>query len=154
MWPPGATDRARGYWRDVGPLDSSSSANMDLTSVQPVFTLYNMSWPISPWNSAAPPAKLVFEDDHRRGQAFDSMLCAGTIVSGGTVRASILSSDVRVHSGALVEGSVILQGVRVGRGAIVRRAIIDKNVVIPPDASIGVNLDEDRQRYTVSDGGV
>jgi len=143
---PGATDRDRGYWRDVGTLDSYYSANMDLISVQPVFNLYNMSWPIYSWNSAAPPAKLVFEDDHRRGQAFDSMLCAGTIVSGGTVRGSILSSDVRVHSGGLVEGSVILQGVQVGRGAVVRRAIIDKNVVIPPDASIGVNLDEEAAR--------
>src|SRR5881227_526104 len=79
---PGVTDRDRGYWRDVGTLDSYYSANMDLISVQPVFNLYNMSWPIYSWNSAAPPAKLVFEDDHRRGQAFDSMLCAGTIVSG------------------------------------------------------------------------
>jgi glucose-1-phosphate adenylyltransferase len=82
------------------------------------------------------------------------MLCVGTIVSGGTVRGSILSPDVMVHSGALVEGSVILQGVQVGQGAVVRGAIIDKNVVIPPEATIGVDLDEDRQRYRVSDGGV
>ena len=151
---PGATDRDRGYWRDVGTLDSYYSANMDLISVHPVFNLYNMSWPIYSWNSAAPPAKLVFEDDQRRGQAFDSMLCAGTIVSGGTVRGSILSPDVTVHSGALVEGSVILQGVQVGRGAIVRQAIIDKNVVVPSEARIGVDLDEDRQKYMVSDGGI
>jgi glucose-1-phosphate adenylyltransferase len=151
---PGATDRDRGYWRDVGTLDSYYSANMDLISVHPVFNLYNMRWPIYSWNSAAPPAKLVFEDDQRRGQAFNSMLCAGTIVSGGTVRGSILSPDVMVHSGALIEGSVILQGVDVGEGAVVRRAIIDKNVVIPPEARIGVDLDEDRQRYTVSDGGI
>ena len=151
---PGATDRDRGYWRDVGTLDSYYSANMDLISVHPVFNLYNMSWPIYSWSAPAPPAKFVFEDGQRKGQAFNSMLCAGTIVSGGTVRGSILSPDVMVHSGALVEGSVILQGVQVGQGAVVRGAIIDKNVVIPPEATIGVDPDEDRQRYTVSDGGV
>jgi glucose-1-phosphate adenylyltransferase len=151
---PGATDRDRGYWRDVGTLDSYYSANMDLISVHPVFNLYNRSWPIYSWSAAAPPAKFVFEDDKRKGHAFNSMLCAGTIVSGGTVRGSILSPDVVVHSGALVEGSVILQGVEVGQGAVVRGAIIDKNVQIPPDSEIGVDLEGDRQRYTVSEGGI
>ena len=151
---PGATDRDRGYWRDVGTLDSYYAANMDLISVHPVFSLYNRSWPIYSWNEPAPPAKFVFDDDHRRGQAYDSLACAGTIVSGGTVRGSILSPGVFVHSGAVVEDSVLLHDVRVGRGAVVRRAIVDKNVDIPPGAHIGVDLDEDRTRYTVSPGGV
>jgi glucose-1-phosphate adenylyltransferase len=151
---PGATERDRGYWRDVGTLDSYYAANMDLISVHPVFNLYNTSWPIYSWNPPAPPAKFVFDDDQRRGQAFNSMLCAGTIVSGGTVRGSILSPDVVVHSGALIEGSVVLQGVQVGRGAVIRQAIVDKNVEVPDGARIGVDPDEDRQRYTVSEGGV
>jgi len=151
---PGATDRDRGYWRDVGTLDSYYDANMDLISVHPVFNLYNRSWPIYAWNEPAPPAKFVFDDDHRRGQAYDSLVCAGTIVSGGTVRGSILSPGVFVHSGAMVEDSVLLHGVNVGRGAVVRQAIVDKNVEIPAEARIGVDLDEDRGRYKVSGGGV
>ncbi|HYR64273.1 MAG TPA: sugar phosphate nucleotidyltransferase, partial [Actinomycetota bacterium] len=151
---PGAMDRDRGYWRDVGTLDSYYSANMDLISVHPVFNLYNRSWPIYSWNEPAPPAKFVFDDDERRGQAFNSMLCAGAIVSGGTVRGSILSPEVVVHSGALVEGSVIMHGVQVGRGAVIRGAIIDKNVVVPEGARIGVDPDDDRRRYTMSDSGV
>src|SRR5258708_3445769 len=91
---PGATQRDRGYWRDVGTLDSYYAANMDLVSVHPVFNLYNRSWPIYSWSAAAPPAKFVFEDDKRKGQAFDSMLCAGPILSAGTVRGSTLSPDV------------------------------------------------------------
>ena len=151
---PGSTDRDRGYWRDVGTLDSYYAANMDLISVNPEFNLYNRSWPIYAWNEPAPPAKFVFDDEHRRGQAYDSLVCDGTIVSGGTVRCSILSPGVFVHSGAVVEDSVLLHDVRVGRGAVVRRAIVDKNVDIPPGAQIGVDLDEDRTRYTVSPGGV
>jgi glucose-1-phosphate adenylyltransferase len=151
---PGAMERDRGYWRDVGTLDSYYAANMDLISVHPVFNLYNRDWPIYAWNDPAPPAKFVFDDDRRRGQAFDSLVCAGTIVSGGMVRGSILSPDVVVHSGAVVEDSVILHGVRVGPGALVRRAIIDKNVEVPPGARIGVDPEGDRKRFTVSDGGV
>ena len=151
---PGSTERDRGYWRDVGTLDAYYEANMDLVSVHPTFNLYNDRWPIYSWQTPAPPAKFVFEDGARRGQAFDSLVCAGTIISGGTVRRSVLSPDVRIHSGALVEGSVLLNGVQVGEGAVVRRAIIDKNVVVPPGYHIGVNPDVDCERFVVSAGGV
>jgi glucose-1-phosphate adenylyltransferase len=152
---PGATDRDKAYWRDVGTLDSYFEANMDLISVHPVFNLYNREWPIHTGFSSLPPAKFVFDEEDRRGSAFDSIISAGVIVSGGTVRRSVLSPGVSVHSRALVEDAVLLDGVDVGRDAIVRRAIIDKNVVIPRGARIGVNADEDRARgFTLSDNGI
>ncbi|HEU5003727.1 MAG TPA: glucose-1-phosphate adenylyltransferase [Actinomycetota bacterium] len=151
---PGATARDRGYWRDVGTLDAYYEANMDLVSVHPIFNLYNERWPIYSWQSPAPPAKFVFEEGDRRGQALDSLVCAGTIISGGTVRQSIVSPAVHVHAGALVEGSVLLNGVHVGEGAVVRRAIIDKNVVVPPGCRIGVEPELDGERFVVSESGV
>ncbi len=151
---PGSTDRDRGYWRDVGTLDAYYDASMDLVAVEPQFNLYNLEWPILTWNEPLPPAKFVFDDPGRRGVALDSMVGAGVIVSGGTVRRSILSSGAYVHSNAEVEGSVLMHGVDVGRGAVVRRAIVDKNVRIPEGATIGVDLDRDRARFTVSEGGV
>jgi len=152
---PGATDRDRAYWRDVGTLDSYFEANMDLISVHPVFNLYNREWPIHTGFSSLPPAKFVFDEDDRRGSAYDSIISAGAIVSGGTVRRSVLSPGVSVHSRAVVEDAVLLDGVDVGRDAIIRRAIIDKNVVVPRGARIGVNAEEDRARgYTLSDNGI
>jgi glucose-1-phosphate adenylyltransferase len=152
---PGETERDKGYWRDVGTLDSYWEANMDLISVHPVFNLYNREWPIHTGGGSLPPAKFVFDDDHRRGVALDSIISAGVIVSGGTVRRSVLSPGVVVHSRALVEDSVLLEGVDVGRDAIVRRAIVDKNVKIPSGARLGVDLAEDRARgFTISEGGV
>jgi glucose-1-phosphate adenylyltransferase len=152
---PGATDRDRGYWRDVGSLDAYYEAHMDLVSVNPVFNLYNRRWPILTWHQPLPPAKFVFEEgDGRTGHALDSMVSAGVVVSGGTVRRSILSPGVRVHSRSLIEGSVLMHDVGVGRGAVVRNAIVDKNVSIPEGAQIGVDLDQDRERFVVSDGGV
>ncbi len=152
---PGATERDRGYWRDVGTLDSYFEANMDLISVHPIFNLYNRDWPIHTGFSSLPPAKFVLEEGDRRGAAFDSIISAGVIVSGGTVRRSVLSPGVSVHSRALVEDSVLLDGVDVGRDAIVRRAIVNKNVVIPRGARVGVNVDEDRARgYTFSENGI
>jgi glucose-1-phosphate adenylyltransferase len=151
---PGTTDRDRGYWRDVGTLDSYFEAQMDLISVHPVFNLYNLEWPIHS-SVSLPPAKFVFDDDDRRGYAVDSMVAAGVIISGGAVRRSIISPGVRVHSGAVVEDSVLMHNVDVARGATVERAIIDKNVRIPPGAKIGVDHRVDRQRgFTVSDNGV
>jgi glucose-1-phosphate adenylyltransferase len=146
---PGSTERDRGYWRDVGTLDSYHDAHMDLVSVHPVFNLYNRKWPILTDIPSLPPAKFV-----ERGAAHDSMVGAGTIVSGALVEHSVVSHDVRVDSGASVVDSVLLPGTVVGKGAVVRRAILDKNVVVPEGASIGVEPELDAERYTVSAGGV
>jgi glucose-1-phosphate adenylyltransferase len=152
---PGASQRDAGYWRDVGTLDAYYDAHMDLISVHPVFNLYNSRWPIYSWHPPMPPAKFVFDnDDGRRGQALDSMVSAGVIVSGGCVRRSVLSPEVRVHSYAEVTGTVLLDNVSVGRNAVVRNAIIDKNVAVPAGTQIGVDLDADRQRFAVSDNGI
>jgi glucose-1-phosphate adenylyltransferase len=149
---PGATDADRGYWRDVGELDAYYAAHMDLISPVPAFNLYNQEWPIFTWHPPLPPAKLVI--DSQPGQALDSMLSAGVIVAGGTVRRSVLSPEVRVERDALVEGSVLLDGVHVGGGAIIRNAIVDKNVVVAPGARIGVDPERDRARFTVSANGI
>jgi glucose-1-phosphate adenylyltransferase len=151
---PGATEVERGYWRDVGTLDAYYDAHMDLISIEPEFNLYNREWPILTWPEPLPPAKFVFDDDDRRGQALDSMVCAGVVISGATVRRSVLSPGVHLHSHALVEDSVLMQGVDVGRDAVIQRAIVDKNVRIEPGAKVGVDLEADRERFTVSAGGV
>ena len=146
---PGATARDSGYWRDVGSLDSYHDAHMDLVSVHPVFNLYNRRWPILSNIPPLPPAKFV-----EGGNAHESMVGAGSIVSGGHVRTSVIASNVIVETGSYVEGSVLMPGVRIGRNAVVRRAILDKNVVIPENAQIGVDLEHDRSKYTVSPGGI
>ena len=151
---PGATDRDRGYWRDVGTLDAYYDAHMDLVSVHPIFDLYNRDWPIYTWHPPLPPAKLVHDSEERRGIAVNSMLSAGVIVSGAVVRRSVLSPGVFVHSFAEIDSAVLMDDVRIGRHAIVRNAIIDKNVVVPEGAQIGVDLDLDRERFTVSDNGI
>jgi glucose-1-phosphate adenylyltransferase len=151
---PGASEVERGYWRDVGTIDAFYDAHMDLISVEPEFNLYNREWPILTWPEPRPPAKFVFDDDDRRGQALDSMVCAGVVISGATVRRSVLSPGVHLHTGALVEDSVLMQDVDVGRDAVVRRAIVDKNVRIAPKAQIGVDAEADRERFHVSEGGV
>lgn len=151
---PGALDRDRGYWRDVGELDSYYDAHMDLISPEPVFNLYNLQWPIHTWHPPLPPAKFVFDDEGQRGQAFDSLVSAGTIISGGTVRRSVLSTSVFVERNALVEGSILMDGVRIGAGAVVRNAIIDKAVEVPAGAQIGVDQEADRRRFTVTPRGI
>jgi glucose-1-phosphate adenylyltransferase len=151
---PGATPRDAGYWRDVGTLDAFWEAHMDLISVDPVFNLYNREWPILTRQEPLPPAKFVFADEDRMGHALDSMVCAGVVVSGGEVRRSVLSPSVQIHSYASVEDSVLMPGVEVGRGAVVKRAIVDKNVYIHPGAQIGVDLEADKERFTVSHGGI
>jgi len=151
---PGASEREQGYWRDVGTLDAFHAAHMDLISVDPEFNLYNREWPISTWVEPLPPAKFVFADEERMGHALDSMVCPGVVVSGGEVRRSVLAPEVHVHSFSRVEDSVLFPGVEVGRGAIVRNAIVDKQVRIAPDARIGVDPEADRERFTVSPGGV
>jgi glucose-1-phosphate adenylyltransferase len=151
---PGGTEHEHGYWRDVGTLDAYYDAHMDLVSVTPEFSLYNMEWPIYSFYGPLPPAKFVFDDEERRGAALDSIVSPGVIVSGGMVRRSVLSPGVRVASGALVEGCVLMDGVQVGRGAVIRRAIIDKQVVVPDGAVIGEDPAADGPRFTMSTGGV
>ena len=151
---PGATERDRGYWRDVGTLDAYYDAHMDLISVTPIFNLYNLEWPIHTWPDPLPPAKFVFDEDGRRGHALDSMVCAGVVLSGGVARRSVLSPGVHLHSYAEVEDSILMHGADVGRNAVVRRAIVDKDVRIAPGAQIGVDPEADRERFTVSAGGI
>jgi glucose-1-phosphate adenylyltransferase len=151
---PGETERDKAYWRDVGTLDSYYDAHMDLVSVHPVFNLYNREWPIYTQLPTDPPAKFVLQGDPGTGTALDSMVCAGAIISGGTVRSSVISPGVKVQNHALVEHSVVMHDVEIGPGAVVRNAIIDKNVVVPPGAHIGVDPEADQERFTVSPNGV
>jgi glucose-1-phosphate adenylyltransferase len=151
---PGATPRDKGYWRDVGTLDAYYDAHMDLISIQPIFNLYNLDWPILSYPDPLPPAKFIFDDEERRGHAIDSMVCAGVVISGAVARRSILSPGAHLHSYSEVEDSILMHGVDVGRNAVVRRAIVDKDVRIEPGAQIGVDPDADRDRFVVSDGGV
>ncbi|PTA69749.1 glucose-1-phosphate adenylyltransferase [Deinococcus arcticus] len=151
---PGQT-HANTYWRDVGTLDAYYEANMDLVSVNPEFDFYNPQWPLRTSSEFSPPAKFVHESDGRKGQAFNSIMAGGVIISGGTVRDSVLGRNVRTHSYSLVESCVLFDEVEVGRHAHLRRVIVDKNVVIPPGTKIGMNPDEDRARgFTVTDSGV
>jgi glucose-1-phosphate adenylyltransferase len=151
---PGSTDRDRGYWRDVGTLDSFYDAHMDLIATVPIFNLYNHEWPIYTNYGSWPPAKFVHGYDDRQGRAVESMISPGVVVSGSLVDRSVVSPNVRINSWAHVEGSVLMEGVQVGRRAVIRNAIIDKNVIVPEGAQIGVDLDRDRKFYTVSDNGV
>jgi len=146
---PGATARDRGYWRDVGTLDAYMDAHMDLVSLEPIFNLYNREWPILSFPATLPPAKFV-----ENGTARDSMIGTGTIVSGATVVGSVVSDDVRIGTGSRVEGSVILPGVRIGQNAVVRHSILDKNVIVPDGAKVGVDVELDSDLYTVSPGGI
>jgi glucose-1-phosphate adenylyltransferase len=151
---PGADERERGYWRDVGTIDTYYQAHMDLVATVPSFNLYNQEWPIYTWPEPLSPAKFVVEEEGRTGHALNSLVCAGVIVSGGVVRRSILSPGVRIHSHAEVERSVVMNGVDIGRRAVVRNAILDKNVKVAEGAEIGVDLDRDRERFVVSEGGI
>jgi glucose-1-phosphate adenylyltransferase len=151
---PGELPDAVPYWRDVGTLDAYYEANMDLRSVSPSLNLYNRQWPVRTTSYPDPPAKFIFDEEQRRGQAIDSIVSGGSILSGGIVRNSVLGRHVRVHAGALVEESVILDNCDIGRRARIRRAILDKNVRVPEDTCIGYDLDHDRKFHHVTQSGI
>ena len=147
--------KASKYWRDIGTLDAYYEANMDLCHVNPEFNLYDPEWPVRTHQVQAPPAKFVFADEGRRsGLALDSLISAGCIISGSSIRGSVLCPNVRVHSFCSVEESILMPGVRVGRHARLRRTIVDRDVFIPRGAMIGVNEEEDRRRHTVTERGI
>ncbi len=147
--------KASKYWRDIGTLDAYFEANMDLCQVNPEFNLYDPEWPLRTYQPQAPPAKFVFaEPGSRCGQALDSIISPGCIVSGSRISGSVLCPNVRVHSFCTIDECILMPGVRVGRHARIRRAIIDRDVVIPRGALIGYNAEEDRRRHTVTDSGI
>jgi glucose-1-phosphate adenylyltransferase len=145
---PGSTDRDRGYWRDVGTLDSYYDAHMDLVSLNPIFNLYNRQWPILTSPPQLAPAKFVL-----KGHATESIVSAGCIVTGH-VHNSVLSAGTTVAENASVADSVVMHNVKIGAGAVVKRAILDKNVVVPDGVSIGVDLEHDRKHYRVTESGI
>jgi glucose-1-phosphate adenylyltransferase len=147
--------KASKYWRDIGTLDAYYEANMDLCFVDPEFNLYDPEWPMRTYQPQAPPAKFVFAERGRRcGEALDSIISPGCIVSGSTIIGSVLCPNVRVHSYGTIDHCILMPGVRVGRHARLRRAIVDRDVLIPRGAVIGYNPEEDQKRHTVTDQGV
>jgi glucose-1-phosphate adenylyltransferase len=151
---PGEEDSAP-YWRDVGTIDAYYEANMDLNHVKPELNLYNREWPVRSTSYPDPPAKFVFDEEGRRGEALDSIVSGGCILAGGLVRKSVMGRGVRVHTGAEVEGCVIMDNCDIGRRARLRRAILDKNVQIPPDTEVGFDLEADRARgWHVTESGI
>jgi glucose-1-phosphate adenylyltransferase len=146
---PGETERDKGYWRDVGSIDSYFDAHMDLISPLPIFNLYNRQWPILTNPPSLPPAKFS-----ERGIAFDSVVGAGSIISGGELRRTVASYDVYAGRDSVVENSVLMPSVKIGENAKVRNAILDKNVIVEPGAMIGFDIERDRERFTVSAGGI
>ncbi len=153
---PGMEEKERGYWRDVGTLDEYFAASMDLVDVAPTFNLYNYKWPMWTFNPSRPPAKFVFADKEtqRIGQATDSLVSEGCVISGGRIHKCVLSPSVRINSFSNVEESILMEGVDIGRRSRIRRAIIDKYVSIPPDTEIGYDPAKDRARFHVTHSGI
>ena len=146
--------KAQNYWRDVGTVDAYYETNLELVSVSPDLNIYDEQWPIWTYQEQLPPAKFVFNDDDRRGQAIDSMVSGGCIISGSRVVSSLLFSSVRVHDYSSIERSVILPGVRVGERCVIRNAIIDEGTDVPDGTEIGVDRGADAERFYVTEGGV
>jgi len=142
------------YWRDVGTLEAYYGASMDLVSVSPVFNLDDSHWPLRTYQRQDPPAKFVFGELGRTGAAIDSLVATGCVISGATVKNSILSPDVRVNSYCDVDSSIIFSHVNIGRHCRIRKAIIDRNVHLPEGRVIGYDAEEDKQRYFVSESGI
>jgi glucose-1-phosphate adenylyltransferase len=151
---PGEPPDAAPYWRDVGTIDAYYEASMDLRAVSPALNLFNREWPVRTTSYPDPPAKFTFDEEHRRGQAVDSVVSGGCILSGGVARNSVLGRGVRVHAAALVEDCVILDNCDIGRRAKLRRTILDKNVRVPEDAMIGYDLERDRAHHYVTESGI
>jgi glucose-1-phosphate adenylyltransferase len=151
---PGEPPENAGYWRDVGSIDAYYEANMDLRAVSPALNLYNREWPLRTSGFPDPPAKFAFDMEGRRGVALDTIVSGGCILSGGTVKNSVLSRGVKVHTGALVEDSIILDNCDIGRHAKIRRAILDKNVRVPQGETIGYDLEKDRRLHHVTESGI
>jgi glucose-1-phosphate adenylyltransferase len=151
---PGEPPDQSAYWRDVGTIDAYYEASMDLRAVRPALNLYNREWPLRTAGYPDPPAKFTFDEEGRRGQSIDSVVSSGCILSGGTVRNSVMARGARVHAGALVEDSILLDNCDIGRRARIRRAILDKNVRVPPDAMIGYDLEQDRRYHHVTESGI
>jgi glucose-1-phosphate adenylyltransferase len=150
----GDSEQNLSYWRDVGTLDAYYEANMDLRDARPHLNLYNPNWPLRTAYYDQPPAKFVFAENGRRGQALHSVISEGSIISGGMVRNSVLGRSVFVHSYSEVDDSILMDYVEVGRHARVRRAIVDKNVYIPEGDEIGYDLERDRRRFFITDSGI
>jgi glucose-1-phosphate adenylyltransferase len=151
---PGVEKEEKGYWKDVGTLDTYWEANMDLVGVHPHFNLYNKKWPVLTYIPPLPPAKFVHFSDSRTGHAINSMISSGAIISGALVENSVVGYNVRIHRFAHFEHSVIMNNVKIGRGAKIRKTIIDKHVRIAPKAEIGYDLEADKKRFDVTENGV
>jgi glucose-1-phosphate adenylyltransferase len=151
---PGEPVGKTAYWRDVGTIDAYYEANMDIRAVEPELNLYNRQWPLITAGYSDPPAKTVFDEEGRRGQAINSVVSGGTILAGGTVRDSVLGRYVRVHAGAQIEDSIVFDNCDIGRRARIRRAILDKNVRVPEGAVIGYDLEQDRRYHYVTESGI
>ena len=151
---PGDPSGAPVYWRDVGTIEAYFDANMDLRAVSPLLNLYNRQWPLRTAGYDDPPAKSTFDDEGRRGQAIDSIVSSGSILSGGTVRNSVIGRGVRVHTGAIVDDSVVFDNCDIGRQSKIRRCILDKNTRIPDGSVIGYDSVEDAKHYHVTEGGI
>jgi glucose-1-phosphate adenylyltransferase len=142
------------YWRDVGTVDAYFAANIDLTDVVPDLDLYDRDWPIWTYAEMTAPAKFVHDEDGRRGQAVSSLVSGGCIVSGASLRRSLLFTNVHVHSFAKIEEAVILPGVTIGRSARIKRAVVDRGVQIPDGLVVGEDPERDAQRFRRTDSGV
>jgi glucose-1-phosphate adenylyltransferase len=144
----------RPYWRDVGTIDAYWEANLDLTHVRPDLNLYDEHWPIWSYQEQLPPAKFVFESPDRHGAAFDSLVSGGCIVSGSSVRRSLLFSNVHVHSYCNIEDSVVLPDVEVHRNVVLKNCVVDRYCTLSAGLEAGIDPAEDRKRFFVTDGGV
>jgi glucose-1-phosphate adenylyltransferase len=151
---PGDPPELEPYWRDVGTIEAYFEASGDVRAVSPALNLYNPQWPLRTASYPDPPAKFTFDEDGRRGEAIDSVVSGGCILSGGLVRRSVLGRNVRIHAGALLEDCVVFDNCDIGRRCRLRRTIVDKNVNIPPDTTIGYDREQDRRRYCVSETGI